>query len=83
MYGRSIANHFVAARKGDPFIKRWHELFSYLWRDRTKSNGLIEDPLVVFGDQHPSEEPEKAQFAWDFKVPPQTISEYIAQILAW
>lgn len=23
MYGTMIANHFVAARKGDPFIKRW------------------------------------------------------------
>lgn len=24
MYGTNIANHFVAARKGDPFIKRWY-----------------------------------------------------------
>lgn len=23
MYGITMANHFVAARKGDPFIKRW------------------------------------------------------------
>ena len=23
MYGNVIANHFVASRKGDPFIKRW------------------------------------------------------------
>lgn len=23
MYGQTIANHFVAARKGNPFIKRW------------------------------------------------------------
>jgi len=23
MYGQTIANHFVASRKGDPFIKRW------------------------------------------------------------
>jgi hypothetical protein len=24
MYGITIANHFVASRKGDPFIKRWY-----------------------------------------------------------
>jgi len=23
MYGPVMANHFVASRKGDPFIKRW------------------------------------------------------------
>lgn len=23
MFGQGIANHFIAARKGDPFIKRW------------------------------------------------------------
>jgi hypothetical protein len=23
MYGQNIANHFIASRKGDPFIKRW------------------------------------------------------------
>lgn len=23
MYGQTMANHFVASRKGDPFIKRW------------------------------------------------------------
>ena len=83
MYGRTIANHFVAARKGDHFIKRWHDLFSYLWRDRTNSKGLIDDPLVAFGAQHSFEEAQKADFAWDFKVPPQTVMEYIAQILAW
>lgn len=27
MYGLTMANHFVAARKGDPFIKRWYLRF--------------------------------------------------------
>ena len=26
MYGITMANHFVASRKGDPFIKRWYVL---------------------------------------------------------
>ena len=83
MYSTTIANHFVTARKGDPFIKRWHDVFLHLWRNRTSSKGLIEDPLVAFGVQKSFEGAEKADFHWDFKVPAETVMEYITQVLSW
>jgi hypothetical protein len=83
MYGQNMANHFVAARKGDPFIKRWHELFVHLWKGRTNHEGLIEDPLVSFGAQLDFEASRSSNFNWDFAVPPKTVMEYITQVLTW
>ena len=43
-----MANHFVAARKGDPFIQKWHELFIHLWKGRKNGDGIIASPLIAF-----------------------------------
>lgn len=87
MYGVAIANHFVAARKGDVFIKRWHDLFVHLWRDRSNSDGLSTEPLLTAlstpEDMAQAKEARMSKYRWDFKVPPQQISEYISQILCW
>lgn len=83
MYGQTMANHFVAARKNDPFIKRWHELFVHVWKGRTNHEGLLEDPLVSFGAQMSFEDSRTSNFHWDFAVPPKTVAEYITQVLAW
>ncbi|KIX96525.1 uncharacterized protein Z520_07791 [Fonsecaea multimorphosa CBS 102226] len=83
MYGTTMANHFVASRKGDPFIKCWHDLFVYLWKDRQNHEGLINHPLVSFALSHTFEAAEQANFGWDFKVQPQTVMEYISQVLSW
>ncbi|KAI1111308.1 capsular polysaccharide synthesis protein-domain-containing protein [Nemania sp. NC0429] len=43
----NLLNCFVAARKHDPFIKRWHEIFMYVWQGRTNSDGLAQHPLLT------------------------------------
>ncbi|KAI8945156.1 hypothetical protein F4801DRAFT_569370 [Xylaria longipes] len=43
----SLLNCFLAARKHDPFIKRWHELFMYVWQGRTNPDGLSQHPLLA------------------------------------
>ncbi|KAJ7887512.1 hypothetical protein B0H14DRAFT_1235306 [Mycena olivaceomarginata] len=84
MYGQTIANHFVAARKGDPFIKRWHDLFIHLWKNRTNYQGLLDNPLLAFGAEHLSFDQSRASnFTWDFKVDAKTVMEYITQVLCW
>ncbi|KAK7048894.1 capsule polysaccharide biosynthesis [Favolaschia claudopus] len=74
MYEQTIANHFVASRRGDPFIKRWHDLFHH---------GLIENPLISFGANFGEDEARVSNFNWDFKIDLKTVMEYIAQILCW
>ena len=83
MYGITIANHFVASRKGDPFIKRWHDLFVHLWKDRTNREGLIQNPLVAFAQELSFDDSRASNYHWDFKVDAQTVFEYITQVVCW
>jgi hypothetical protein len=83
MYGAIMANHFVASRKNDPFIKRWHDLFVYLWRDRSSYNGIGANPLLAFAQDLDFSESQKRGFAWEFIVDPTTVFQYITQVTAW
>ncbi|MCJ1385012.1 hypothetical protein MMC17_008130 [Xylographa soralifera] len=83
MYGRVMANHFVAARKGNPFIRRWHDIFVHLWKDRTNPGGIIMNPLVAFAQSVKFEDSQLRGFKWDFKVSVTTVMDYIGQVMAW
>ncbi|KAH7408041.1 hypothetical protein BKA64DRAFT_776225 [Cadophora sp. MPI-SDFR-AT-0126] len=83
MHGTIIANHFVASRKGDPFIKRWHDIFIHMWEGQTSSMNIIQHPLAAIGATIKFEESEARGFKWEFKVEPQFVAGYIAQVLAW
>ncbi|KAJ8120211.1 hypothetical protein ONZ43_g3022 [Nemania bipapillata] len=43
----SLLNCFLAARKHDPFIKRWHDIFMKVWEGRTNADGLAQHPLLT------------------------------------
>lgn len=84
MFDTTVANHFFAARKGDPFIKKWHDYFCYLWKDRTNADGIASDPhfakiIASIRMEHAFE----AGFQWKWDAPPKVVMEYIAQIQAW
>ncbi|KAK4621996.1 hypothetical protein CLAFUW4_07288 [Fulvia fulva] len=83
MYGQVIANHFVMARKGDEFIKQWHDLFIHLWQERTSHVGIIQNPLLAFATNLDFSSSRASDFHWDFKIEPQEVFEYISQVLAW
>ncbi|RDW63679.1 hypothetical protein BP6252_11224 [Coleophoma cylindrospora] len=83
MYGTVLANHFVASRKGDPFIKRWHDLFMYLWKDRTNYSGMIQNPLLSFALTMDFSESERRGYNWEFIVEPLTVFEYITQVTSF
>lgn len=51
--------------------------------DRTNPNGILENPLVSFGKEVKFEDSQAMNFHWEFKVEPQTVMEYIGQVLAW
>ena len=60
-----------------------HDLFVYLWKDRQNHEGLINHPLLAFALTLTFEASRQANFKWDFKVQPQTVMEYISQVLSW
>jgi hypothetical protein len=85
MYKDNIANHFVACRRHDPFIKRWHDLMLHIWHGRTESKGaIITNPLMqLMLEKDPAIGEElRRPLGWDFN-DPVTIIEYVGQILAF
>ncbi|KAK6530931.1 hypothetical protein TWF281_007763 [Arthrobotrys megalospora] len=83
MYGSVMANHFVASRKGDPFIKAWHDLFVHLWKGRKNYQGIGLDPLVAFCQTLDFGDAQRRGFKWEFEVDPFTVMQYIGQVIAW
>ena len=39
-------NGFIAARKGNGFVKRWHDIFLRVWEGRTDTSGVHAHPLL-------------------------------------
>ncbi|KAF2807566.1 uncharacterized protein BDZ99DRAFT_419922 [Mytilinidion resinicola] len=83
MYGQVMANHFVASRKGDPFIKRWHDLFIHFWKGQNDHSGIVQSPLIGFVKDVRFEDSVARGFKWDFKVDELTVMGYIGQCVAW
>ncbi|KAF3927326.1 hypothetical protein ABW21_db0202365 [Orbilia brochopaga] len=83
MYGSVLANHFVAARKGDLFIRTWHDLLVHLWKGRKSHRGIGSDPLVAFCQKIDYTESRKRGWNFDFNVPALEIVEYVCQVVAW
>ncbi|KAL4874745.1 capsular polysaccharide synthesis protein-domain-containing protein [Aspergillus karnatakaensis] len=84
--GTGISNHFIAARKNSALIKRWHELFSYLWKDRTTCRGLLAHPLlqpVLEAGQKFHGDEGTDRFGWEHVCAPEDILDYGGHILAW
>ncbi|GKT52822.1 capsule polysaccharide biosynthesis protein [Colletotrichum tofieldiae] len=83
MYGNIVANHFIASRKGDLFIKNCHDLFMHLWKDRTSPDGLLEDPLIAFANSISLDQAEARNFRWNWDVSTIKLFEYLTQIVCW
>ncbi|KAF2794770.1 hypothetical protein K505DRAFT_241388 [Melanomma pulvis-pyrius CBS 109.77] len=83
MFGHHMANHFIAARKGDMFIRKWHDLFMHFWKGRQDYTGIIESPLIGFVKDFNFAEAEARGFKWDFKIDELTVLGYIGQVVAW
>ncbi|KAG5786987.1 hypothetical protein H9Q69_013938 [Fusarium xylarioides] len=65
LYGQTIANHFVAARKNNVFIEKWHQLFMHLWNGRTHQQGISDNPLLGFIKDIRYD--DATDFHWDWK----------------
>ena len=76
-----IANYFVAARKGDVWIKHWHDIFMALWAGRTSCEDMASHPLLA--EVLPQIQYGQSRTKLDFAISRQTLVGYVAQITAW
>lgn len=70
----SMVNSFIASKKENPFIKRWHAIFLEIWKDRSESKGIHKHPLLrhLPLSKHSIVEHN-----------PEDLSDYIAQCLCF
>ncbi|KAK9415603.1 hypothetical protein SUNI508_10262 [Seiridium unicorne] len=84
VFKQCVANHFFLARKGDPFIKHWHDFFAYLWFDKTNIDGIIKHPLLAASVPTILAQYEAvAAHLWDWKISSEKALEYVTQIATW
>ncbi|EPS39007.1 hypothetical protein H072_7223 [Dactylellina haptotyla CBS 200.50] len=79
-----VANNMVASRKGNIFMKAWHELFAHLWEDRTNADDIRLHPLVD-PFQKALELPNVAKkgYTWDWRADVSAVMDYATQSLSW
>ncbi|KAK6538224.1 hypothetical protein TWF694_011103 [Orbilia ellipsospora] len=82
MYEAVMANHLVGARKGDPFIKAWHDLFIRVYQRSDENNGTLH-PLLDFSRGFDFTKAADAGFRWNWNAEPEVLWEYITQVVAW
>ncbi|KAJ8131236.1 hypothetical protein O1611_g2393 [Lasiodiplodia mahajangana] len=80
----TLLNCFLAARKHDPFIKRWHDVFMKTWEGRTNADGLAQHPLLlpIIPSLVESLEKQMGDGA-GLNAPMDKLVEYGAQIACW
>ncbi|KAL4913560.1 hypothetical protein BDW62DRAFT_220616 [Aspergillus aurantiobrunneus] len=83
MFENVLANHFVAARKADPLVTRWHELFLHVWENRTSYEGITQHPLFAFMAGMDLSKSAANGFGWEFVVENGTVFDYVGQVMAW
>ena len=54
-----------------------------MWEGQTNSSRIIEHPLAAIGQEIKFEDSIARGFNWEFKVEPQFVAGYVAQVLAW
>lgn len=74
-----ILNGFIAARKGNGFIRRWHSVFREIWKDRTHCIGLQNHPLLR--QVKKVEVPRDMQIK--FGIDNSLMNDYVAHVLAF
>lgn len=74
-----IMNGFIAVRKGEGFIKRWHDVYLEIWKGRTDCIGLQNHPLLR--QVKKVEVPKALQIT--FGIDNSLMNDYVAHALAF
>ncbi len=85
---KSLLNSFIAARKGNPFVKRWHDIFLEVWRGASECKGMHAHPLLKSippADPTDNDDTE-SKVPWSPDIPTevkQDLGDYGAQIVCF
>ncbi|KAM0818338.1 putative Glycosyltransferase family 32 protein [Seiridium cardinale] len=74
-----IMNGFIAARKGNGFVRRWHDVYLEIWKGQTDCLGLQSHPLLR--QVKKVEVPKDMQVK--FGIDNSLMNDYVAHVLAF
>ncbi|CAM1507708.1 Fc.00g045560.m01.CDS01 [Cosmosporella sp. VM-42] len=74
-----IMNGFIAAKKGNGFIRRWHDVYLEIWKRRTNCIGLQDHPLLRHVKKVEVPKDMQAKFGIDNSL----MNDYVAHALAF
>lgn len=74
-----IMNGFIAAKKGNGFVRRWHDVFLELWKGRADCIGLQDHPLLRQVQKVKVPKDMQIKFGIDNSL----MNDYVAQVLAF
>ena len=78
MEGDVMLNGFIATKKGNGFIKRWHDVYLEMWKDRTDCIGLHDHPLVRDVEINLPSDAREALFGHDMGLFHDYVSHFLA-----
>lgn len=77
--GDDMINGFIAAKKNNPFIKRWHDIYLTMWIGVTNADGFHKHPLL----RHlPLLNPPLSKSKLELDVTMESFTDYLAQSVA-
>ena len=77
----TMLNGFIAAKRENPFIRRWHDIYLALWDGVTESAGFHKHPLL---SHIPLISPPTSKMDFpDSKIAPELYSDYLAHFMCF
>jgi hypothetical protein len=78
-----VFNYWVAAKKNNIFIQRWHEVMLHIYEGQTNCEGLSGHPLLSYVGSDIKIDPQALAFRFDWKVGLPVLIDYLIQVAAW
>lgn len=76
----AMINGFIAAKKNNPFIKRWHDIYLTMWMATTNADGFHKHPLL----RHlPLLNPPLSKSKLELDVTMESFTDYLAHFVAF
>ncbi|KAI0132406.1 putative capsule polysaccharide biosynthesis protein [Xylariales sp. AK1849] len=75
----TFVNSFLAATRGNEFIKRWHQIFVAVWKNSKESTGVHRHPLLRH--LQPFVPPGGESRAPDYPMTAEDMSDYLSHML--
>ncbi|KAJ4292414.1 hypothetical protein N0V90_009076 [Kalmusia sp. IMI 367209] len=77
----TMLNGFIATKRGNQMVKRWHDIYCKLWEGKTSAEGFHKDPLLAH--LPPLQVQSEKLGCPPLLIPNEALGDYLAHFLAF